>query len=120
MGQGRWDGDDGTGKMGRGRWDGDDGTGSDADFVEIDFSSASLPGWWEIEILDQSGLTTSLDRTQATAANESWSWDGRDIDGFIAPPGDYLLVVTALDDSWNHGASCELDVAIEQVFTSPY
>ena len=101
------------------RPDGDDGAGEEADFTTISFSATSVPGWWEIEILDADGETLWLTRTPGTTASETLQWSGRDLGGFIASEGVANVIVTALDDYWNPGMSCASDVEIIQTIRTP-
>jgi hypothetical protein len=94
--------------------DGDDGGDEEADLLTLSFAADSMPGWWEVEILDVEGQTIWLSRSPAASANSTMEWEGRGLDGMIAPSGVYFAIITALDDSWNAGIGCTVDLQIDQ------
>jgi hypothetical protein len=101
------------------RPDGDDGIGEEADTVQFDFLSSASAAWWEIEILSGEGESVWLTRVPTTVAIGSESWGGHDGGGMIVPSGDYVAIITALDEYWNHGLSCAVDVRVEQSVETP-
>ena len=101
------------------RPDGDDGLGDESDDLEVSLQASGTPAWWETLILGPEGELVHLERTAATSSSATATWDGRDLDGFIVPAGDYTAVLTPLDSSWNEGARCTRNVGVRHRITEP-
>lgn len=97
------------------RPDGDDQPATDeADFVEVSLSADAIAALWLLEVYD--GNSTERGRfwhTAGTSVPDPVLWDARDQDGVILPNGSYTLVFSAADAALNLGASCEVDVLID-------
>jgi hypothetical protein len=53
------------------------------------------------------------------AASSTLSWDGRCADGRVAPAGDYVWEVHALDLAGNRGLGCEVLLAVRHPVGPP-
>ena len=101
------------------RPDGDDGSDEDADQVDISVSADVIPDLWEMVITDADGAEVLVYRTGGgTSASTTLEWDGRGTDGHVLPNGDYALQISALDESWNAGDVCTVDVTIDNRYPS--
>ncbi len=94
--------------------DGDDGLAEEADGTVLTYAAPTMPGWWEIDIMDDAGERVWLVRVPASSASSSYEWEGRGLDGIISASGGYIGVVTALDNYWNAGASCAIEFDLSQ------
>ena len=101
------------------RPDGDAGAGSAADTVSMSATATATPAWWELEVTDLQGDLVYLWRTAGVASTATLTWNAREQNGPIADNGDYTITVTALDDSWNAGASCVQDLALANRIHAP-
>jgi len=102
------------------RPDGDPGDGDpfEADVVELDLDASGAAAFWLLEVFDPLGDRVSMSHFVARDLDTGVVfWDGRDSDGTILANGTYTLAVTAKDASWNEGAPCLANVAIDNLLT---
>ena len=95
------------------RPDGDPGVGWEADGVNIDLIADGPAAAWRLTVEDADGNVRHVVRHLGGGAVGSLLWDGRAADGAVVANGTYRLVVEALDDDWNAGAACEVDVDVD-------
>ncbi len=101
------------------RPDGDDGSDEDADDVDISVTADVVTDFWEMVITDRDAAEVLVYRTDGgSSATTTLTWDGRDTEGHILDNGDYALQISALDESWNAGDVCTVDVSIDNHYPS--
>lgn len=100
------------------RPDGDDSGGAvwEADAVSMDVAADGAAEWWMLEVYDAGWEPVAVLHTDAGGASDATlSWDGRDNGGFVVDNGNYWLIWTAKDVSWNQGTSCAVRVAVDNL-----
>ncbi len=95
------------------RPDGDDGVGADADEVLLQLEAATAPAWWVAEVRDDEGELLVQRWTIPGGASDTWSWDGRDGAGFVAPNGTYTITVRSDDGFGNRGTGCVVQAVVD-------
>ncbi|MCB9669316.1 MAG: Ig-like domain-containing protein [Alphaproteobacteria bacterium] len=95
------------------RPDGDPGAGIEADLVNVSLQSASTPAGWVATVRDATGGVLRVDRFEPLGPLDSWSWDGRGVDGAVAADGVYTLVVEADDGFGNRVDGCVINVTLD-------
>lgn len=99
--------------------DGDDGAGDESDDLEVAVQATGTPAWWELLVRNAEGDLVLLDREASMGASATLSWSGRDLDGAVVAAGDYDVIITPLDASWNEGAGCTVPVAVRHRLQAP-
>jgi hypothetical protein len=94
------------------RPDGDPGEEGEADELTVSVSSVAAPAWWVLEVHDELGALTFLDRLVPLAANDLVTWSGRDQRGLVVRNGVWRVVLTPDDGLGNRGTGCEVLVTV--------
>lgn len=101
------------------RPDGDPGPGVDADRADLAVRATAAPAAWALSLWDSAGRRCRTSRVLGAAASSTLSWDGRCADGRVAPAGDYVWEVHALDLAGNRGLGCEVLLAVRHPVGPP-
>jgi len=95
------------------RPDGDDGSGSEADWVTLTLESNSAPTWWVVSVRDDTDALVHRTYEVPAGPGDTWTWDGRGIDGRVLSNGAYQIAVDADDGQGNRGGACSAVVSID-------